>query len=1473
MSAKNINKIFEEVQKNEACHQKYLKMLDNIYKKIPFEEFVEMFMNNIKRVFVVNIIERNHFVQRLLDFCAQFVALITKQIDYGDDPMNDEPSHPFLTVIVKETLKFHNLVYVEARYHSCKFITLILQHLGYQVQLDNDICDTIQEAMLDRIVDHKSSIRIQAVTALVRLQEPLNPDCPVVKAYLTAFYDINLWVRREVVMRVAPNAITLTKIKERVLDVEAHVRIAAFQRCADIGPKSFKIVERQSILSSGFSESNKQVRKVFIGNLLPKWLTYYNGNYLQFLSALKLDADEHDIEVTASLSRQVMEVFFLKNPIDDIIKSLPIDENKLIPLQNLTSDSVLYWCILVNFLRKLTSDDGEEYLERILPEFTPFCNYIDSFIKMKMSKVMDEWETFDFQFILYDLLEMADQFDTSDEVGRRTFLKLVQDLLPKYRFSNKITKKLVGVAEKLSNSQNFTVDMCNIISEIREPLVEEAPSTEKLKQWEFEMAQLKVKANILRGNKEDAIDREEYTEIENINKELSKVCAQIEELKAVDYSEKVRVVKDDVDTLCHCLDVLIATLEHRNVKKMSPALRTIYTEFVVGLLNCPNGEVNWRLLKCLSLFSIIDKEIAKENAKILAIPIATYRAIPNFNKQALLVSVAAVSDLVRINGLELYGDGRDMTMAETTQAHNTTRRRLYRNEDMDDVSLIDPNRMNVHFLVEITLDMLDDENDDIRNAAIEALAKLMLDMYPVNSQFISRMILKWYNPVSDKCDVVQQKLGLVIQTYAKTINGAKEVIEQAVIPILTIIANAPKTSPLADIDVDNILKFLAALTSTAGTGIVNIHTNIAHSLLNQVASKPHDNLVPYMTKMLRYLQIPIDNNTTIKELIREAELAYEDIVDKAPKKHIINFIKKLNDIDKIKEQTALTETSNTNEISSNNGTDAQNVQELMEASNTNEITSNNGTDAQNVQELMEASNTNEITSNNGTNTQSVQELGTTSCPDVSESENESQQTSEKLHSSMQVELSSKEITNNNSEEITEENCIPVNTPNKSNNEQETQVSKRSSEEKENSGPRKRGRKPKHLKSSLNETNSSVNLMQKKLLRSSTKTDKDSLSNIKKPRIRKFTSSDLSSAIEKSLNKSVPSSNENVSSSSCVTSADQSISEGSGSRTSTRSNTKSVVKLSKNTKKINKKLFTSDNSHKNKISEISISVSSSSKPATQNTNSSDTSNKKNSSSENLNQSKGGRKKLIKNNLSKKLTMSSSHISNKTTVAQSPQRNSLPASLSQSRKRLSQRSLSNSPLHKKANNSLETVSPDSLSDGTFVADKGRRKTRSSLKTTDERLDKTTVSTSLVFSSKTTSTPNVTKEQSKNKMKELVVDLELSRICEESEKPNSSIRVEKENLSSKNKNQDKLTNKQIKLKANDKKMMIPKPKGNLNHISKEKNETTIRSSKRIKNTSLSKNDGSSSTKRKKNEETSSDDSSPLRKSLRTRKRMHCD
>lgn len=93
------------------------------------------------------------------------------------------------------------------RFNSCLFVRLILHHIGSKIQLENSICDLIQDAMLERTMvslfaffqlfynsdfkDPKSSIRHQAVMALVRLQDPLNPDCPVINTFLSLIVDGN----------------------------------------------------------------------------------------------------------------------------------------------------------------------------------------------------------------------------------------------------------------------------------------------------------------------------------------------------------------------------------------------------------------------------------------------------------------------------------------------------------------------------------------------------------------------------------------------------------------------------------------------------------------------------------------------------------------------------------------------------------------------------------------------------------------------------------------------------------------------------------------------------------------------------------------------------------------------------------------------------------------------------------------------------------------------------------------------------------------------------------------------------------------------------------------------------------------------------------------------------------------------------------------------------------------------------------
>lgn len=103
---------------------------------------------------------------------------------------------------------------------------------------------------------------------------------------------------------------TICKISERIRDVDSHVRMAAYLRCAAIGPRLFKIVSRQQILHCGFKDDNKEVRKVFLEILFPKWLSAYNDNFLHFLSGLKLDADESDIMNTEEITKKVTEFFF-----------------------------------------------------------------------------------------------------------------------------------------------------------------------------------------------------------------------------------------------------------------------------------------------------------------------------------------------------------------------------------------------------------------------------------------------------------------------------------------------------------------------------------------------------------------------------------------------------------------------------------------------------------------------------------------------------------------------------------------------------------------------------------------------------------------------------------------------------------------------------------------------------------------------------------------------------------------------------------------------------------------------------------------------------------------------------------------------------------------------------------------------------------------------------------------------------------
>jgi condensin complex subunit 3 len=66
------------------------------------------------------------------------------------------------------------------RYRSCQLLSKILKALGDEVAIDNELFDRIHERMFERLKDKVPAVRVQAVLAVMRLQNPQDKSCPII---------------------------------------------------------------------------------------------------------------------------------------------------------------------------------------------------------------------------------------------------------------------------------------------------------------------------------------------------------------------------------------------------------------------------------------------------------------------------------------------------------------------------------------------------------------------------------------------------------------------------------------------------------------------------------------------------------------------------------------------------------------------------------------------------------------------------------------------------------------------------------------------------------------------------------------------------------------------------------------------------------------------------------------------------------------------------------------------------------------------------------------------------------------------------------------------------------------------------------------------------------------------------------------------------------------------------------------------
>ncbi|XP_044254397.1 condensin complex subunit 3-like isoform X2 [Tribolium madens] len=905
MHRQDMEQILNKVQYSTSCHQKCVILLTALYKATLQSGFIPLFLE-LLQLTIQRPSENNIYTTRVLRFLSHFCADVTKT------ESKETETHSFLTIIMNKVFQLSHLEEYNIRYNSCYFISRVLQDIGGEVQLDVELIDGIQSTLLERMQETKVSIRLVTMSALVRLQDPGNPECPVMKAYTEALCSSSASVRKDALAHIAPNRETIDKIKERVKDVDPSVREAAFHRCGDISPQFLRIVDKHMILMCGFKEAHQKVKTVFYDHLLPKWLTDYNNNYLRFIAALKLSTVEEDMDQLVFLSKKLIKEFYNKHSIYDLLAHLPINGDKLINTEDLSNEVTLFWNILVELLRD--SEDVDEHLNSILPDLTPFCNYIGRIISIKSTEQMDEWKSLEYQFDLLNLFGIAENYDYSDEVGKRTMHALTNNLLQSHRFTPKLTEKLVSLAHKCSSTVEFFInDMCQIISEIREPLIEQPSSQDQQRENAFKASKLRVRINVFQEEHNEAIEERDYERVLILENELVKCKQQLEELQNEVNVEKVRVIKSDDETLCCCLDIVTNVLALPAVTKLTPSLVACRDNFLIPLIKNTNPNIHWRIIKCLGLFSLVDKETANVYAKIVSIPIATYRSVEIHHVAALIQSMMATQDLVIKYGIEIIS-GEELSASDSTSDQDLQKRKLYSADNYTKESYkID--KITIPYLFDIFLDMLDDESDDVRYQAVHLLG-ILVKIFPITPNVLSRILLKWYNPLTEKFDShLQVALGLVINQVFQC-REFGEIIKESILPTLTTLIRAPRTSPLVDVDTDNVLKFFSEMVNITVSN--NSCKMLALDICIKIAENPKDRIVPLLVKLLCLLELNQEEDLT--EIIERSETLLETFKDKSLKRHIEKFIEKNRN----------KENRDVNNLESTNGSEMQETNILRE---------------------------------------------------------------------------------------------------------------------------------------------------------------------------------------------------------------------------------------------------------------------------------------------------------------------------------------------------------------------------------------------------------------------------------------------------------------------------------------------------------------------------------------------------------------
>jgi condensin complex subunit 3 len=576
--------------------------------------------------------------ERSIRFIGMFLRHATEkdnELVAGDEEeegvMIETPSSRLTAHLMTKVLPLMTAKEKFVRYRSTQLISHVINSLD---SIDDDLFQLLRHGLLKRIRDKEAMVRVQAVLGLGRLagnegegEAEDSDDDDSATGLLDKLLEVlqndpSADVRRSLLVNLPILPKTLPFLLERARDQDPGTRRALYSRLLpSLGDfRHLSLSMREKLLRWGLRDRDETVRKAAGKLFRERWIEDCVGtaepeeqaegeaqstepkppNFDGLLELLeRIDVVNSGVENGVAL--EAMKGFWEGRP--DYRDAITFDDNFW---NTLSAESVFMARSFNDFCRNEGNGKFEALIEEKMPEVTKLAFYLQQYITVLVEALKrvaaqeptedEEEDTVEQEFIVEQLLHMAQTLDYSDEVGRRKMFTLLRQSLAIPDLPEEVTKLTIEVlrgicAGDAAGEREFCSVVLEAVADVHDTIMDEPALDDADDSFHSAKSEVSRDGTPVRSSK---AQKNEITEEEEQDKAIREIMVNMK-----------------------CLHIVQCMLE--NVEgnlQDNPDLVAMLNNLVVAAVRSHEAPVRERGLLCLGLCALLDKSLAEENLNL-----------------------------------------------------------------------------------------------------------------------------------------------------------------------------------------------------------------------------------------------------------------------------------------------------------------------------------------------------------------------------------------------------------------------------------------------------------------------------------------------------------------------------------------------------------------------------------------------------------------------------------------------------------------------------------------------------------------------------------------------------------------------------------------------------------------------------------------------------------------------------------------